>query len=145
MSSSELGARNKSFKLTSGNSFPITGVTSKESKLFKVPESFKGSFSITFDGSLLSMTGTTEAAASATEGAMLAMSTRYLHLFNVPHRDDSILYLNKSLPRPSCRTFGFCLANGTRTPLTKAMLMSHVCLPITNSVIKVAINQLEII
>jgi len=41
--SSEFGARNHSFRLTSTNSRPMTGVTSKDSKVSRTPLVFRGS------------------------------------------------------------------------------------------------------
>lgn len=41
-SSSEFGEHKKSFRFALGNSRPMTGVTSKDSKASKAPLSFKG-------------------------------------------------------------------------------------------------------
>lgn len=43
ISSSEFGARNHSFRLTSTNSRPMTGVTSNDLYAFSTPFDFKGS------------------------------------------------------------------------------------------------------
>lgn len=48
MSSSELGALSHSFKLASGNSFPITGVTSNDLNWSRAPLSCNGSFGGTY-------------------------------------------------------------------------------------------------
>lgn len=70
--SSELGACSHSFKLAAGNSRPMTGVTSNDSKESKELLSFKGSLCKDFAAGTLSATiGTTGVVVvSATEGAI---------------------------------------------------------------------------
>ena len=72
--SSELGACSHSFKLASGNSRPMTGVTSKEWKGSREPLSVKGSLCKDFAaGAVPATIGTTGVVFSATEGAIRDM------------------------------------------------------------------------
>ena len=69
--SSELGARRKSFKLALGNSRPITGVTSNDSKASRVPLYLIGSRARPVNVIFSSFMGTTVGAVSVTADAMV--------------------------------------------------------------------------